>query len=452
MVIVVVIIIYVIFAKMTTTTTFIRERTTITLGENMQKAGRWYEVSDTDPHGGLSMLVAVKALQEAGEEVVGYYSHFEPVPRGQAPQRPVTNPAFLAQSLPQIVSPGVVDLMVLDIPVNIQRPLEFIKTVTEYTFGGRDVWFIDHHGHNEYTVELLRNGVTVILQPTSYDMTMYVPRVLGLKNDEYDKWALFGATADYDESVAHRVTLDLEELITEYADTFWKDEMKKMPEIQAYATKHGNIGAFTAYAIERNLDPDDFLRLARERGRPVPLPERYETRGNIVYSLTPPPLGYAWKSASKLCRITGAHIAILVGQSPRGYGVVIAGYWRNKDSVTPIVEEVARRIARGQRPYGHEGARAINCTSLQEAQELVKEAVNIASELMSTMTTRPSATHLIADWKVARYLDNQNQMILTTLAQILQKMNDMYERYLELKERQVKLLEEATERDRRRYD
>jgi len=408
-----------------------------------------FVVSDTDIHGGISLLVAVKAFQCVGVNV-NYYSHFELVRPPNLPRQPVTTPQWLAESLPRIVVPSPnLELYVLDIPVDIQKPLQFIETVKQYTIG--KVTFIDHHGHNQYTYMMYREGINVVITGTSFDMTMYIPRLLNVADKELEQWAIIAATADFDSSVIEKISGNIEEAVLEYLDQAWKFELEKLPEISQNIPRYGKVGAIVNWIIRRNMGPQEFLEYARNITKPIEVPE-YNVRGHVAYTITPPKPGLAWKVAWKICLLSGAKVGVVYAESPRGPAVIVAKYWKSPPEIAETVDKVVSEVSGGRSVVGHPGARSILARSREDALSLINEIVNRLNEEIESKVYTPRAAVLINERTVARAIESDFRMILRTLAEILEAQRKMYQEYLELKRRQVELLERLREREETRAD
>lgn len=413
------------------------------------RADQKFIVYDTDGHGGLSGYIAIRAFEKAGYKDLRHYSHFEPVRPPQTPSRPVTNPMWLATFLPELVAPGFADLVVIDIPIDIQNPKRFVDILSSYVFGNHRTIFIDHHGHSEWTRILFESGVETIIQPTSYDMSLYLPRALGVCDRDDERLALIAAICDFDESVAHKVSSDFEELVAEYFDSAWKFGFRSIDEIRALEARFGNVGAIVEWFKIRNLGPEEILELAREYGQAVPLID-HETRGDVVVARGTPPQGQAWKALAKLVRVTGAPVATMLAQTPRGISVIVACDWKKKAQYATIVDDVVLEVAKGRPVVGHPGAKSIAVTSREEGEELLEELVAKLNAEISRRIYACKVAHLINVEHVSEALHEDFRQILQRLTEILETQREMYKEYLELKRKQVELLERVSEE--RRYD
>jgi len=394
-------------------------------------------ISDTDLHGGMSMLIAVKVLQPQH-----FYSHFELVRPGTTPTQPVTTPRTLVEALPQIVSPREdLELYILDLPIDADRPLQYIQTLTQYTLG-KVVW-IDHHGHSEYVSKLYEAGIITFLAPTSYEMSLYLPKLYGRVDSEIEKWALIGALADFDESIADKVNTELEIAVAEHLDQYWKFGMNSIEEVKKLTPKYGNVGAKVKYILDKGLTPDKLLEKAKEATQPLPVPENYEVIGDVVMLREPPERpGIQWKLAWKLTCITGAKVAVIPVKVPQPC-VIVASNWRIKSEVASIVDEVVQSKGRelGRTPRGHSGALSLPAVSVNEAKELAIELARKISELIESKVYTPKSVRLINEQYVARALHGD-------FVQLQREISELRATMMELKTLLTRLLnppEEETE-------
>jgi len=407
----------------------------------------WSIIYDTDIHGGLSGLIAIKALRAAGEEILRHYSHFERVSRGQQPTHPVTNPLFLAQSLPQIIMAGRTNLILLDIPVNVMAPIDFINTIANYKVRDKRVIYIDHHEHSEsYTRELFNRGIETIITGTSYDMSLVIPRIFGINKElkELEEWALIASLADFDVSIASKVDNNLERLVLEYLDSWWKNGWQQT--IQVNPT-FGSVGSIVNWILENGFTPRGFLEFVRRNSSEIPIPE-HRTVGEITYITGEAAPGQAWKTTWKLNLLNGTKVAVSWAETPRGITVITAAYWKNPE-IFGIVDEVVEEVSRGRPVVGHSGAKSILVSSKEEADMLAREVIQKLNEKIQSSFYTPKTVQLINEQRVANALHSDFTQIMRLLAQILQQQQEMYKEYLELKRKQVRLLEET---QRHEYD
>jgi len=406
---------------------------------------RPYIISDTDLHGAMSLLIAIKTFRKIGQ-IPQWYSHFEPTMK----EMPVTNPRYLADALPKIVMPREdLELYILDIPIPVEAPVKFIETLRQYTIG--KVYFIDHHGHSEHLPRLVKSGVVVYLTESSYGMSLYLPRLYNVVDDELEKWALIGAIADYDESIADKVSKDLEELVTDYLDPFFKYGIRQIEETQRYVNMYGNVGSIVDWIITKGYGPEDLLNLAREEQPPLPTVP-HEIRGDVLIMTGKAQMGLVWKCLGKLLRESECPVGVTIQENPRGVFVVVATNWRVKSRYAPIVERVIEEVSAGRAYFGHPGARSIQARSWDDARELQERLVQRLNEEISRTYYVPKTVRLISEKSVSKALHEDFRALLRRLTDLIEAQRKMYEEYLDLKRRQVELLEELRREREARAD
>jgi len=425
----------------------------ITVQTQMQRPQRpKMVIHDTDGHGISCGICAYYSMTKAGESV-SVYSHFS-----TSSSEPATTPTGLATVLEQL---GQCDLVILDIPVDERNPARYVQAVASHAqFKGKVLW-ADHHGHSKWVQQLNTiPNVTAIVVGTSYDLALLIPRMYGAEDSFVEKWALLGALLDFDKSVADKVSREVEDVVCDVVDQALKFARKQLCDLVApgeydrLAPLHGNVGAMTKIFVERGVEADQLIELAKQVAKPIQVPP-YETYGDVVVALQEPQPGTAWKVANKLCILTGAKVAIVPSRSPRtGETVlIIARYWRTSDEVAQIVDQYVYTKFAGRQILGHPGARSVNLmqTPIEQAVEIARQVARELDEMLRQRIYTPRVAHLINDQYVAQAIAEDFKTIIRTLTEILEQMRRMYQEYLELKRRQVELLEKATS-EQRRYD
>jgi hypothetical protein len=127
--------------------------------------------------------------------------------------------------------------------------------------------------------------------------------------------------------------------------------------------------------------------------------------------------------------------------------VQIIRYWLSqRPSPRPQLQPVL-----GRTTIGHDDAFSLRALDINDARTLAERLFN-ELELLT-----PRTMHLINESRVAEAVRQDFNMILQRLTQILELQTKMYNEYLELKRRQVQLLEQATQQPQQqqravRYD
>ena len=395
-------------------------------------------IHDTDLHGLTCGITALYALEGAIP-----LSHFDP--RSELRTTP-DNLANVIQNL------GNADLYVLDIPIDVRNPKAYIDALIAHVqFKGRVVW-MDHHGHSQWVDVLNRNGVFAVVFGTSYDLTMALPRMFSRVDSFVEGWAIIGALADFDPSIAPRVSRDLEEVVCDIVDSVYKQQRQQLMQVLNIneIPQYGNIGSISYGIATRRIEASQFIEACKSIGRPIPLPRTYGTLTNVVYTTEIPQSGLAWKTAWKLCLTTGCKVAMVPTYIPQRnqYSLIIATYWREDDRVRQAVEEFITMKFPGRQVVGHFGARSILLMAQNEL-EMIPQWARELDELISQRCYTPRTARLISDEYVARAIHEDYNRIV----QLLERIAKALEAGAEAKQRQVELLKELYEKDQRtRYD
>jgi len=150
--------------------------------------------------------------------------------------------------------------------------------------------------------------------------------------------------------------------------------------------------------------------------------------------------------------VSGAKVAVVPTFVPQRnqYSAIFATYWRESDEVRQVVDVFINATFVGRQVVGHSGAKSVALLSEQEVQNIPTWARQL-DEALSQRIYTPKVTTFIPDSMVARALSQDFGAILQRLTEILETQRRMYQEYLELKRRQVQLLEQTGD-SRRRAD
>jgi len=328
----------------------------------------------SDVHGGMSGLVALRALLSEDHDVVHHFSNFDRNPPSTEPEPfPDTLRMLAEQYRPQ-------KIYVLDIPVDVRNPAKAVRTVEEVSKSVA-VEYVDHHEVPDEALSLVTAGL-LRLYKSAYRMSLHVPEALGALNSELEYFAIIGAVADGDSTVAEMVSKELEYVVNTYVDSAWKAGFRTIEEVKNLTPKYGNAGAIVQFLLQHNVGYDEFLDLAQRYGEELK-PVEYEVKGSVVVAREIPKEGFGWKMAWLLCWLTGAPVAVVKHASRGKMFVIAAAYWRRSE-LKPIVDRAVFSVAVDRsRVVGHPGARSILVNSNDEADEVAKRIANEINEMLS---------------------------------------------------------------------
>ncbi len=375
---------------------------------------------------------------------------------------PETGPQGLSsRSLLQLVEQcGVAPtraIEMIDIPIDVRNPEASIRTLVELKerFAVPLLYFDHHETDVAFIPRLIEAGITPLV---SDNITLASALEL-LTDDVARELAIIGMVADRDKTVLRLVSKqEVERVYLPLANKL--DVLVRNPEL-AKPVKKSPAGALSDLAEELSHYGKTLLEQVDVDYPPYTLAreiERQITQEGTITILVDwsnaSPQHSAWipKTLETLLQLRGKQVAICIapGYDPRtrsiaGYDVRVLRYWLATDAPVPeeIVKDlIAERAIYGQ-VVGHADYISLRYGSLEEARRVAETIYKRIEGLHAHVT------NLISDKYVAEAVRRDFQAILQRLTEILEHQKRMYEEYLELKRRQVELLERT---QRHEYD
>ena len=351
---------------------------------NLKKEKKTRILHDTDLHGLSCGVTYLYALMKEGFDDVDVFGHFDPKPNIMKTCPPDGLDATIRQF-------SDADIVAVDIPISDRKPQDIINAFREHVAKGNIAVFADHHGQYEYVKELERAGVCVLMEDSSYKLTMLLPRLLGHIDDFVEGYAYLGAVADADRSIASMVSEEDEYVIRYLIDDVWKFKKdvlyKELGIAEDEVRSRGNAGAIAYKIVEKKITARQFIEIMRKYAQPLELHEEPEVIGGVCMFKTPPPRdGIEFKLADLACMKYKCKVAVIPSRFKRGdqvtYSIVIAKYWREGEDVVKAIEQVVQKYA-DRKPTGHAGARRIPCRDEAETKELARKIAEELAQLLS---------------------------------------------------------------------
>jgi hypothetical protein len=320
------------------------------------------------------------------------------------------------------------DIEIIDIPVNIRNPRQFIDTINRLATN-TSVTIYDHHKTDyQFAVQILAR---MIIFGSGIEMAEVL-------SDERNRMlAYVGVVADRDSSILTRMS---------------RDEVER--ELLPLANRLDVLVRQDAERVVKELtstaDPVAYIRGASVEYPPEVLVRQVEVvrRGlnTILVDLTKIPAqqvaGWSWKVMEQVALQHRADYVVAVAESfdrqTNQYvpTVLVIKYWlSSRPSPRPQLQPVL-----GRTTIGHDDAFSIRALDASDARSLAERIFN-ELELLS-----PRTTHLINEASIANAIRADFATILAKLTQILENQNKMYQEYLELKRQQVELLRQLQDR------
>jgi len=194
-------------------------------------------------------------------------------------------------------------------------------------------------------------------------------------------------------------------------------------------------------------NPASVIEKAKAEAGKIPTAQLMQRIGPVAIAQGPLPAGWGPKALEKLAFATGSWYAAGWGvdertKTPIARAIVrwdIAARMPN----LPLPGNIAKQLWPTRNVIGHPAAPSVAATSEAEAQEMALTWARAIAEA-ATKSAAPATVSLISETKVGEALVE----IMQRLEQILEEQRRMYAEYLELKKRQVELLERVGTRAR----
>jgi len=314
---------------------------------------RWLVVHDYDLHGFACGVAAAWALMRRGHEVALYSDY--------------GSRDLVLEALSRFDFDA---LAVLDL-----APRGGALRLLCRLAAGKPVVVADHHEWAPGAAERLRErGARVLLTGSAYEVALFLPRLLGAADGFAEEWALVGAVADFDRSVAPRVPPDLEVAVCERLDRAFKERRGEL--LPPGPAEFGNVGSHAYAVAAAGVRPAALIERAKGLAPPLEVPHR-PVGGRVALALAVLDASTVWKAAWKLSVATGLPVAVAPARHGRERGVAVAVYWRAPAEVLAAVEGALA----GRELVGRPGARVVLARRTKVFTLATELADEIAEEL-----------------------------------------------------------------------
>jgi hypothetical protein len=389
-----------------------------------------YIITHFDGHGVATAAARARSLGVPSERVYSKY--------------PITGPEQLPNYI-DMYFPTLVqyDVEIIDIPVNLRDPRTFINTINRLA-SNTSVTMFDHHKTDYQFASQL--SCRLIIFGSGVEMAE------ALTNQQNLQLVYIGVVADRDSSIVARIS---------------REEVER--ELLPLANRLDVLVRQDAEATLRNLvtaiDPIEYIRSSNAQYPPESLARQVQVirRGlnTVLVDLTQLPpqqvSAWSWKVMEQVALQYNADYVVAVSQAlDRQTNTVVLvvqviRYWlSSRPSPRPQVSQPLY----GRTTIGHDDAFSVRALDASDARALSQRIF----EELELLT--PRTVHLVNESRVAEALRHDFNVILQRLTQIAERIEraisiqaEMYKEYLELKRRQVQLLEQAAQQQQRvRYD
>jgi len=341
---------------------------------------------------------------------------------------PATSPETLVQTLQNLfaAAPSRLRIVIVDVPVNLKDPVSFVQGLENLALR-HDIVYIDHHESSLPYLTMFQRVKTLFVGTSALQMNMALYNMIPEKTDIDRVVAVVGAIGDRDGEVV-RLNLFTQELqnISDGLDVMVRE-------------RDGALNALKSLLA----DPAGTLERARARANEIPSATLGQRIGPVAVASSPLPAQWGPKALEKMAFASGSWYAVGYGYDERSRTWIVRAIIRwdvaAKYPNLPLPGNVARSIWSTRSIIGHPSAPSVATTSESEAQEMVVQWARALAE-SATKSAAPATVSLISESKVGEVLVE----IMQRLEQILEEQRRMYAEYLDLKKRQVQLLERAS--------
>jgi len=365
-----------------------------------------------DVHGVCAAALAAKAF--GAVEVFANY--------------PATSPETLIQTLQNMyaAAPQRLRIVVVDVPVNLKDPVSFVQGLENLAVR-HEVVYIDHHETTLPYLAWFQRVRAIFVGTSALQMNMALYNMIPEKTDTDRLIAVLGAIGDRDAEVVKQglLTADLQNL-ADGMDVIVRE-------------RDGALRA--ARVLVQN--PSALLDEARAKAGQIPSATLGQRIGSVAVAAAALPAQWGPKSLERLAFQTGAWYAAGWSYDERNRQWVVRAIIRwdvaARMSHLPLPGNIARQIWSTRNIIGHPAAPSVAATTEEEARFMAEQWARALADA-ATKSASPAVASLISESKVGEMLAE----VLQRLEQILESQRQMYQEYLELKRRQVQLLERTS--------
>jgi len=373
-------------------------------------------VTHFDVHGVCAGYLAAKAFNAS--EVYANY--------------PATSPENLINTLQNLfaAAPARLRIVCIDIPIDLKNPAAFVRGLEDLAVR-HEILFFDHHESSVQFMPQFRNVKAFYAGPSALVLNETLLKMIPNATETDQLVSLVGAVGDRDSEVIKRglFTVDLQTL------SDGVDVLVRQP--------NGALSTLKSLLA----DPAAVLVQARAEAGKIPSARLGQRIGPVALSAeTLPPL-WGPKALEKLAFAAGTWYATGWGVDERTKTPIARAIIRwdiaAKIPSLPMPGAVARSLWSTRNVIGHPAAPSVAASSEEEAREMALAWARALADA-ATKSAAPATVSLISESKVGELIVE----VLQRLEQVLEEQKKMYSEYLDLKRKQVELLERVGSRAR----
>jgi len=371
-------------------------------------------VGHFDTHGVTAAYLAAKAFNAAD-----VFANF-----------PATSPESLVQTLQNLFAAASqrLRIVIVDVPVNLKDPVSFIQGLENLALR-HEILFFDHHETSLPFLSQFRNVKAFYVGPSALTLNETLLRMIPNPTEVDQTISVLGAVGDRDVEVVRRGLFNADlQVLSDGMDVLVRE-------------RDGALNTLKSLLA----DPMGTLARARARANEIPSARLGQRIGSVGIAAETLPAQWGPKALEKMCFATGAWYGVGYGYDERSRTWVVRAIIRwdvaAKMSYLPLPGVVARQLWSTRNIIGHPSAPSVAAANEDEARSMVEQWARALASA-ATASASPNVTTFISESRVGEILAE----ILQRLESILEEQRKMYSEYLELKRRQVQLLEQGSRR------
>jgi hypothetical protein len=323
-------------------------------------------------------------------------------------------------------APTSLRLILVDIPVDLKNPAAFVRGLEDLALR-HEIVFIDHHESSVQFLHMFQRVKPIFLGPSALTLNNYLLSRIQGATDVDRTIALVGAVGDRDPEVVKQ--------------GLFTHELQVLADGMDVIVRERDGALRAVRALIQN--PSSLLDEAKTKAGQIPSATLGQRIGSVAVAATALPAQWGPKSLERLAFQTGAWYAVGWSYDERNRQWVVRAIIRwdvaARMSHLPLPGNIARQIWSTRNIIGHPAAPSVAAISEEEAESMATQWARALADAV-TKSAAPTVATLISETRVGEMLAE----ILQRLEQILESQRQMYQEYLELKRRQVQLLERTS--------
>jgi hypothetical protein len=377
-------------------------------------------VGHFDTHGVIAAYLAYKAFN-----AVEVYANY-----------PQTSPEMLVQTIQNLYAAARerLNIVIVDVPIDLKNPMGFINGLEQLS-SLHDSTLIDHHETSLRFSSQFRNVKFVYVGPAALTLNMMLLSQIQNVSDIDRLLAVVGAVGDRDPEVIRQGLFNTEiQTIADGIDVMVREKDGALKTLRALTQ-----------------DPRSVIEQAKARATEIPTAQLREKMGVVCLADGLLPEAWGPKSLEKMAFQHNCWYSVGVSRDPRTNQYVTRAIIRwdvqARYSNLPMPRDVMVKLYPTRSVIGHPAAPTVAAATEEEARDMAYRITRALADETSRFAS-PSTLRFINEYEVGRVLTEvllKIEQAIEKIDRVLENQARMYSEYLDLKRRQVQLLEQAAQ-------